>query len=280
MARPRISARFLTGMVSVLVLLSFGLVLVATVLLVLGLLADSGLALIYLSIGCSIVAGILLVVATRMGRPRTALATAGASAEPVAPTPVPVSPIEDDTSYAPVAGDVVVADEVVEAVVVVEEEDIFPIADYDELSVPQILPLLPELYADEVDVVEARERSGKGRVEVLGRLAELREQLAGAPADATGAMVAVAPVTTEVPAVPAPAKKAAPAKKVPAKKAAAPAAKKAAPAKKAAAPVKKVAAAPVKKAAPAPVKKAAPAKKAAAPVKKVATKATKATKKA
>ena len=79
-------------MVSVLVLLSFGLVLVATVLLVLGLLADSGLALIYLSIGCSIVAGILLVVATRIGRPRAALATAGA-AEASAPSPAPTAAV-------------------------------------------------------------------------------------------------------------------------------------------------------------------------------------------
>ena len=42
-----------------LVLLSFGLVLVATVLLVLGLLVDSGLSLIYGSIALSVVAGVM-----------------------------------------------------------------------------------------------------------------------------------------------------------------------------------------------------------------------------
>src|SRR3954447_27061053 len=54
----------------VLVLISFALVLVAAVLLVIGLLSDSGLGLIYVSIACSVVAGIVLVVATRVGRAR------------------------------------------------------------------------------------------------------------------------------------------------------------------------------------------------------------------
>src|SRR5690606_38991173 len=39
----------------------------------------------------------------------------------------------------------------------------FPIADYDTLTTGQILPLLPQLYADEIDVVEERERATKGR---------------------------------------------------------------------------------------------------------------------
>ena len=69
-----------------LVLISFGLVLVATVLLVLGLLADSGLVLIYLSIACSVVAGGLLIAATRMSKATPA--AAGAAVDPAlfAPT--------------------------------------------------------------------------------------------------------------------------------------------------------------------------------------------------
>ena len=60
-----------------LVLVSFGLVLIATVLLILGLVRDSGLGLIYLSIGCSLFAGVLLLAATRMtkARPVAALPT-------------------------------------------------------------------------------------------------------------------------------------------------------------------------------------------------------------
>src|SRR5688572_19196649 len=55
---------------SVLVLISFVLVLLAAVLLVLGLLADSGLGLIYGSIAASLVAGALLIAAIRV-KPKT-----------------------------------------------------------------------------------------------------------------------------------------------------------------------------------------------------------------
>jgi hypothetical protein len=80
----------------VLVLISFGLVLVATVLLVLGLVQDSGLTLIYVSIGCSLLAGIILVVATRVNRPKPESIAAGPSPlppdEPVlAPEPTPAT---------------------------------------------------------------------------------------------------------------------------------------------------------------------------------------------
>lgn len=56
--------------VVVLVLVSFGLVLVATVLLVVGLLLGEGLTLIYLSIAISVLAAIVLLVAVRVGRPK------------------------------------------------------------------------------------------------------------------------------------------------------------------------------------------------------------------
>ncbi|MGI8984256.1 MAG: hypothetical protein ACR2HM_06950, partial [Acidimicrobiales bacterium] len=51
-----------------LVLVSFVLVLAAAVTLVVGLL-QSGLNLIYLSIGCSVLAGVVLAVAVLRGRP-------------------------------------------------------------------------------------------------------------------------------------------------------------------------------------------------------------------
>ena len=53
-----------------LVLLSFGLVLLATVLLVLGLLVGDGLSLIYASVALSAVAAIILFVAVRVSKPR------------------------------------------------------------------------------------------------------------------------------------------------------------------------------------------------------------------
>src|SRR4030081_2864574 len=61
-------------MVTVVVLLSFLLVLAAAVTLVIGLL-NSGLGLIYVSIGCSVAAGIVLALAVVRNRPREAVGT-------------------------------------------------------------------------------------------------------------------------------------------------------------------------------------------------------------
>ena len=238
----------------------------------------------------------------------------------------------------------------------------FPIADYDELTVDEILPLLPQLYTDELDVVEHRERSGQNRAAIINELQRLR---ASAADDAEGDYVAeeedeeeffpiedydelsireivdllreldneelaevraheagnkkrrailqdidqrlaparrrpgrvkkkAAPPPARRAAAPvkkaaAPVKKAAaqkaaaPVSRAPAKKAAAPVRKPAAPVKKAVAPVRSAAAPARKSAAPAKqglVKKAAaPVKKAAAPVKKAAAPVKKATKK-
>lgn len=271
-----------------LVLLSFGLVLVAAVLLVIGLVSDSGgLTLIYLSIASSLVAGVLLFLSyAKLGK-KPAVAPAAVEtvpAAPPAPAPEPTpAPVVDHSAFAPEPSPATAAT----GVVAVDEEDFFPIADYDDLTVAQILPLLPELYADEVDVVAEREQAGRSRPEILGRLAELRDLLRDAPSDATGSSVAAA-----APPAPEPVKRAATkttaAKKAPVKKAAVPVKKAAAPvkrtpAKKAAAPAVKVPAKKVAATKAAPAKKApavkVPAKKAAA-TKAPAKKATKATKKA
>jgi hypothetical protein len=58
----------------------------------------------------------------------------------------------------------------------------FPIADYDELRVGEILPLLEELEPDEVEVVKDREMSGRKRGVVLRKLDELTGAVGAAPA--------------------------------------------------------------------------------------------------
>ncbi|MDQ6724678.1 MAG: hypothetical protein M3066_00655, partial [Actinomycetota bacterium] len=74
-----------------LVLVSFVLVLAAAVTLVVGLL-QSGLTLIYLSIGCSVLAGVVLAVAVLRGRPEPKAATSGRSfSPPPQAAPVPAS---------------------------------------------------------------------------------------------------------------------------------------------------------------------------------------------
>lgn len=53
----------------------------------------------------------------------------------------------------------------------VEVDAPFPIADYDDLAAEQILPLVPELWPEEVPAVAARERATKARPAVLDALA-------------------------------------------------------------------------------------------------------------
>jgi hypothetical protein len=175
----------------VLVLLSFALVLVATVLLVLGLLNDDGLTLIYISMASSLAAAIVLVVAYRLNKPRTEQRAAAPAPLPIS-DPVPatvgaspataVSPALDEPAPAPSEGEWLATDQ--DAWGEPEgagdgwqegDEVEFPIADYDTLTVGQILPLLPQLYTDEIDVVEERERLTKARPQVLAKLAELRD---------------------------------------------------------------------------------------------------------
>jgi len=59
----------------------------------------------------------------------------------------------------------------------VDQEMEFPIADYDELRVSEILPLLPELDLDELDVVRERELAGKRRLAVIDRIDDLMDEL-------------------------------------------------------------------------------------------------------
>ena len=256
-----------------LVVLSFVLVLIATVLLVLGLLNDGGLPMIYISIACSAAAGIVLLVAVRLSRPTPSVAGGGPEplseparepvpaaaatatlprlAEPPVAEPVAEEPVVEEAPppvEEPVAEEPEEEPEVEETVTIVpaeepvaEEEpadaewrpepaaaeavggeeawDGFPIADYDDLKVTEILPLLPELYSDELDVVEDRERHGKGRATLLSRIAELR---ANAPDGdvPVGAGAAASASSDDTEASPAPAKTAA-AKKTAAKKTAA-----------------------------------------------------------
>ena len=140
-------------------------------------------------------------------------------------------------------------------------EDSFPIADYDDLKSSEILPLLPQLYPDELEIVWEHENATRARELVLARIDVLLEE------------EEVPPPRRTAPKPPRPAarKPAAPARR--------PAAQEAAPPRR---PAAKKPAAPVRKpAAPArpPARKAVPARpaarkataKAKAPTRKVAS---------
>jgi len=195
----------------VLVLLSFALVLVATVLLVLGLLSDDGITLIYLSIASSVAAALVLVVALKLNKPRDEVRSSAPEPLPV-PEPALAGAAATTSSSASSLPTSSAASAVDDGEWLASDQDDwssaeggwqgddegaeveFPIADYDTLTAGQILPLLPQLYADEIPVVEERERSTKARPEILSRLDELRGQDGGG---ADPGAEAVASATTD-----------------------------------------------------------------------------------
>lgn len=186
-----------------LVICALALVAAAAVFLVIGL-AGGDVGDLYLSMVLCVASLVVVAVSARLSRSRPA----PAAAEP--PTPVAPTGADDDddhdedvTSGEPVVepeaepvrlakrptpetvpeaapvddGSIWAAGRPVpdpEPVVEVEEEVTaapFPIADYDDLDVAQILSLVPRLWPEEVPVVAARERATKARPAVLDALA-------------------------------------------------------------------------------------------------------------
>jgi len=143
-----------------LLLVTIGLVVVGAVSLVIGFVQNS-LPPIYISIVCSLLAAGVLVVFSRMSRRQAVTAPLGSDlGRPRGPTPA-----------APVR-----SPEVAEEVTVVPQprrETLFPIADYDELRVAEILPLLEELDDEELQLVLDHERDDRDRATVVRRIDEL-----------------------------------------------------------------------------------------------------------
>jgi hypothetical protein len=147
----------------VLLLLTIALVVVGAVSLLIGFVNDQMFP-IYLSIGCSVLAAVVLLVFSRLSRtrlePAARPATSGAA----------TTAVRTQTAAAPSSFSAA-------------DDDVFPIADYDDLRVSEILPLLPELDLDELETVREREESGRARASILRRLDELADELeAPAPA--------------------------------------------------------------------------------------------------
>jgi hypothetical protein len=197
------------------VLVSFVLVVVAAITLVIGLL-QSGLGIIYVSIACSVLAGVVLFIAVLRGRPEPR--AAGAPAAPArsaagpapapeswqggtaptpavtsAPPPPPPPPPPPEPSREPVTagvgarrgaqgadgGDRTEVLEQVEVDEAVVPADGFPIHDYDRLRATEILPMLAELSDDQLEAVEERERAGKNRFMILSRIEDEKQSRQG-----------------------------------------------------------------------------------------------------
>jgi hypothetical protein len=187
----------------VLVICALALVAAAAVFLVIGL-AGGEVGDLYLSMVLCVASLVVVAVSARLSRTRPAPAAAEPPA-PVAPTgadeeddhaeaegsdepvakpavrlaktPAPETAPADDGSIwaagrsASDPGPVVEPEPAPEPQVEAEGAAPFPIADYDDLDVAQILPLVPRLWPEEVPVVAARERAAKARPAVLDALA-------------------------------------------------------------------------------------------------------------
>jgi hypothetical protein len=143
-------------------LVSFLLVIVATIFLLSGLFLTKDLALIFISIACSAVAGIVLVIAVMRSRPRPAPlpATEGGG---LAPAP---------STVATAAG---AAPERRPAAAGRGDGREFPIPDYDSLEVVEVLPLLGDLEPTQLEMVRQREASGRAHPWILARIDALLE---------------------------------------------------------------------------------------------------------
>ena len=146
-------------------LVSFLLVIVATIFLLSGLLLTKDLALIFISIACSAAAGIVLVVAVMRSKPRPAPASAtDAGGQPLIPANVAVDAPAERRAV-PATSD--------------DGRD-FPIPDYDSLEVVEVLPLLGDLEPAELELVRQREASGRAHPWILARVDALLEAEADA----------------------------------------------------------------------------------------------------
>jgi hypothetical protein len=157
----------------VLLLVSVLLVLVGVVTLIIGIFSST-LAWVYVSIGTTLAAGIVLYIVDRMSR-QAAVSTGEAAPAAAVGGGEPAAEREPVSAGSPFAA--------------AEEEAVFPIEEYDDLRVPEIMPLLPELDDDELETVRERELAGKQRASILSRIDELL---------AEGAEPAPAPLTAAV----------------------------------------------------------------------------------
>jgi hypothetical protein len=158
-------------------LVSFLLVIVATIFLLSGLFLTDSLGLIFVSIACSALAGIVLVLAVMKSKPRPSTTPADAEGE----VPATAGAVEESAGGRP-------------APARRAEGRGFPIDDYDSLEVVEVLPLLGDLEPAQLEMVRQREASGRAHPWILARVDALLE--AEADADTSEHAWAPGPIGT------------------------------------------------------------------------------------
>ncbi|MDQ3107639.1 MAG: hypothetical protein M3Q68_07540, partial [Actinomycetota bacterium] len=166
-----------------LLLVTILLVLVAAVTLLIGIFSDN-LALIFISIGASALAAIVLAVLSQMGKRKSKAAEAG-GAEPL--------PKREETDAKAVTEPAAAGKEAptqsLPAQPAAGAPGALPIDGYDALRVNEILPRLVGLDLDELEEVAQHEEARKNRTTVLNRIDQLMDELEAAGSeDATPAV--------------------------------------------------------------------------------------------
>ena len=172
-----------------LLLVTIVLVLIAAVTLLIGIFSDE-LALIFVSIGASALAAIVLAVLSQVSRRKGRTA-----AEATGPEPLPqrqdvatqaAESIETlgEPVAVPVTSDAPTETVPVVAATPAARGGSLPIEDYDSLRVNEILPRLDGLDLDQLEDVAQHEESHKNRTTVLNRIDQLMDELEAAPAGA------------------------------------------------------------------------------------------------
>ena len=173
-----------------LLLVTILLVLVAAVTLLIGIFSDN-LALIFISIGASALAAIVLAVLSQVSKRKGREATTATGPEPL-PTREPATVGGRQAEQA--AADIATIGEPVgvpasgaPTATMPAVGGALPIADYDNLRVNEILPKLDDLDLDQLETVAQHEENNKNRTTVLNRIDDLMDELeaqeaAGAPA--------------------------------------------------------------------------------------------------
>jgi hypothetical protein len=164
-----------------LLLLTIGLVIVGAIALVFGFASGDQLP-IFISIACSLLAGGVLVLFSRMSRRATPAAATASGPSALADEPYP-APLADDEAEPTAA---------VPAASASASNGDFPISGYESLTVAQILPKLDDLDLDELDQVAEREEAGKARATILKRIDQLADALEGVTDEAAPAAVPAA----------------------------------------------------------------------------------------
>ena len=158
-------------------LVSFLLVIVATIFLLSGLFLTDSLGLIFVSIACSALAGIVLVLAVMKSKPRPS--TSAAEGEGQVPATAGLAEESADGRGAPARR---------------AQSSEFPIDNYDSLEVVEVLPLLGDLEPAQLEMVRQREASGRAHPWILARVDALLE--AEAEADTSEHAWAPGPIGT------------------------------------------------------------------------------------